>query len=133
LGFVTNGALIGEAKGAHKSASLPQNTGAGPTKWRSNRPLRRAFWSELHGLMIIMQSGTTPMQICANGCRIDRFRIEPLLELLHRARELSADPVLHGQDRSFAIACGILGRFLDEHWIDRHFLESQLYQPLIEI
>jgi hypothetical protein len=53
----------------------------------------------------------------------ERIRIR--LEHLNKAfRELSADPILHGQDKSFALGCGILKRFLDEQWIDRHFSPS---------
>jgi hypothetical protein len=53
----------------------------------------------------------------------DRIRIR--LEHLEKAfRELEADPVLHGQDKSFALGSGIVRRFLDEQWIDRHFAPS---------
>jgi hypothetical protein len=53
----------------------------------------------------------------------DRIRIR-LNHLQKAFHELSADPLLHGQDKSFALGCGILRRFLDEQWIDRHFLPS---------
>ena len=56
----------------------------------------------------------------AQGNRI-RIRLNHLEKAF---RELDANPVLHSQDKSFALGCGLLRRFLDEQWIDRHFAPS---------
>jgi hypothetical protein len=53
--------------------------------------------------------------ISEHRVRIRRHHLEKA------CRELEADPVMHGQDKSFALACGILRQFLNEQWIDRHF------------